>query len=66
MLYGIEANLVDDGVPIAYNDRDRILEDSTYIVFDVETTGLSAVYDAFFIFILVGFLQGVPTNDPED
>ncbi|UTE71060.1 PolC-type DNA polymerase III [Rossellomorea marisflavi] len=45
VLYGIEANLVDDGVPIAYNDRDRILEDSTYIVFDVETTGLSAVYD---------------------
>ncbi|MGM0827216.1 MAG: PolC-type DNA polymerase III [Bacillota bacterium] len=45
LLYGVEANLVDDGVPIAYNDRDLPLEDSTYIVFDVETTGLSAVYD---------------------
>ncbi|WP_078554619.1 PolC-type DNA polymerase III [Bacillus alkalicellulosilyticus] len=45
MLYGVEANLVDDGVPIAYNDTDRELFDETYVVFDVETTGLSAVYN---------------------
>ncbi|WP_430696768.1 PolC-type DNA polymerase III [Metabacillus mangrovi] len=45
ILFGIEANLVDDGVPIAYNDQPRPLEDAAYIVFDVETTGLSAVYD---------------------
>ncbi|WLR52374.1 PolC-type DNA polymerase III [Bacillus tianshenii] len=45
MLYGVEANIVDDGVPIAYNSQDRVLEDETYVVFDVETTGLSAVYD---------------------
>ncbi|RHW36405.1 PolC-type DNA polymerase III [Neobacillus notoginsengisoli] len=45
ILYGIEANLVDDGVPIAYNDSHRKLADETYVVFDVETTGLSAVYD---------------------
>ena len=38
-------NLVDDGVPIAYNSAHRKLEDDTYVVFDVETTGLSAVYD---------------------
>ncbi|RBP95284.1 DNA polymerase-3 subunit alpha (Gram-positive type) [Cytobacillus firmus] len=45
ILYGIEANLVDDGVPIAYNDAHRKLTEDTYVVFDVETTGLSAVYD---------------------
>ncbi|MGR3763897.1 PolC-type DNA polymerase III [Rossellomorea sp. NS-SX7] len=45
VLYGIEANLVDDGVPIGYNETDRPLEDAVYVVFDVETTGLSAVYD---------------------
>lgn len=45
ILYGLEANLVDDGVPIAYNEQHRKLADETYIVFDVETTGLSAVYD---------------------
>lgn len=45
VLYGLEANLVDDGVPIAYNDAHRVLADETYVVFDVETTGLSAVYN---------------------
>lgn len=45
ILYGVEANLVDDGVPIAYNVAHRLLEDDTYVVFDVETTGLSAVYN---------------------
>jgi DNA polymerase III subunit alpha, Gram-positive type len=45
ILYGVEANLVDDGVPIAYNDQHRLLAEDTYVVFDVETTGLSAVYD---------------------
>lgn len=45
VLYGLEANLIDDGVPIAYNESHRKLMDETYVVFDVETTGLSAVYD---------------------
>ncbi|WP_042223740.1 PolC-type DNA polymerase III [Oceanobacillus manasiensis] len=45
VLYGVEANLVDDGVPIAYNEQDIDLASANYIVFDVETTGLSAVYD---------------------
>lgn len=45
IIYGLEVNLVDDGVPIAYNDAHILLEDATYVVFDVETTGLSAVYD---------------------
>ncbi|WP_163101540.1 PolC-type DNA polymerase III [Peribacillus alkalitolerans] len=45
ILYGVEVNLVDDGVPIAYNPSHRLLEDDTFVVFDVETTGLSAVYD---------------------
>jgi len=45
ILYGLEANLVDDGVPIAYNVKDIDLDTAVYVVFDVETTGLSAVYD---------------------
>ncbi len=44
VIYGLEANIIDDGVPIAYNESERELLDETYIVFDVETTGLSAVY----------------------
>ncbi|TCT26733.1 DNA polymerase III catalytic subunit PolC type [Melghiribacillus thermohalophilus] len=45
VIYGVEAYVVDDGIPIAYNEQDRELEDAEYVVFDVETTGLSAVYD---------------------
>lgn len=45
VIYGVEANLVDDGKPIVYDPQDRMLEDETYIVFDVETTGFSNVYD---------------------
>ncbi|MGX1901689.1 PolC-type DNA polymerase III [Thermolongibacillus altinsuensis] len=45
ILYGLEANIVDDGVPIAYNEAHRLLSEDTFVVFDVETTGLSAVYD---------------------
>ncbi|MED1202038.1 PolC-type DNA polymerase III [Heyndrickxia acidicola] len=45
IIYGLEVNLVDDGVPIAYNSTHRLLEEAVYVVFDVETTGLSAVYD---------------------
>ncbi|ANB60225.1 PolC-type DNA polymerase III [Anoxybacteroides amylolyticum] len=45
VLYGVEANIVDDGVPIAYNEAHRLLSDDTFVVFDVETTGLSAVYN---------------------
>ncbi|HDF0195120.1 TPA: PolC-type DNA polymerase III [Staphylococcus aureus] len=45
MIYGMEGMLVDDGVPIAYKPQDVVLKDATYVVFDVETTGLSNQYD---------------------
>ncbi|GAP00761.1 DNA polymerase III catalytic subunit, PolC type [Fructobacillus fructosus] len=47
IIYGMEANVVEDGDPIAYNTNDQVLEDSslTYVAFDLETTGLSAVSD---------------------
>ncbi len=45
IIFGLEAYLVDDGVPIAYNPESRLLKDCTFVVFDVETTGLSAVYN---------------------
>ncbi|PWG00730.1 PolC-type DNA polymerase III [Levilactobacillus bambusae] len=45
MIYGVEANLVDDGEPIAFNSAHVPLNDATYVIFDTETTGLSAIYD---------------------
>lgn len=43
VIFGLEANIVEDKVPIAYNPQDIELNEATYVVFDVETTGLSAV-----------------------
>ncbi|WP_367368526.1 PolC-type DNA polymerase III [Schleiferilactobacillus harbinensis] len=46
VMYGVEINLVDDATPIAYNLRDQPLTgDEEYVVFDIETTGLSAPTD---------------------
>lgn len=45
VLYGVEAYVVNDGEPIAYHPAPVDLDTATYVVFDVETTGLSAVYD---------------------
>lgn len=58
ILYGIEANIVDDGVPIAYNPDHIELADATYVVFDVETTGLSAVYDTIIELAAVKMYKG--------
>ena len=44
-IFGLEANLVEDKVPIVYNSQNLELKDATYVVFDVETTGLSAVHN---------------------
>lgn len=40
VLYGLEGYLVNDGIPIAINDKNENFDD-TFIVFDIETTGFS-------------------------
>lgn len=40
LIYGIEGYLVDDSMGIVVNDRGQSLDDK-YVVFDIETTGLS-------------------------
>ena len=45
VLYGVEMNMVDPDLQIVYHPDDTILEEGTYCVFDLETTGLSARYD---------------------
>ncbi|GBF11277.1 PolC-type DNA polymerase III [Tepidibacillus sp. HK-1] len=45
IVYGVEANVIDDGVPIVHHEESRNLLEDTYVVFDTETTGLSAVYN---------------------
>src|SRR5699024_10676910 len=45
MIFGMEGMLVDDGAPIAYRPQDYDLEQHDFVVFGVETTGLSSKYD---------------------
>ena len=58
VIYGVEANVVDDGIPIAYNVKDYDLNEGTYVVFDVETTGLSSMYDTIIELAGVKLYQG--------
>ncbi|MCY6372513.1 PolC-type DNA polymerase III [Clostridium ganghwense] len=44
VLYGVEAYLVNDGVPVATNIDNKAIDD-IFVVFDIETTGFSSVYD---------------------
>lgn len=58
VIFGMEAYVVNDGEPIAYNPESIELEDATYVVFDVETTGLSAIYDSIIEIAGVKMHQG--------
>ncbi len=41
LIYGLEANVVNDSTEIVLNPQPLELKTATYIVFDIETTGLS-------------------------
>ena len=46
-LYGLELVYADDeAIRITDGKSDQMLSDATYVVFDIETTGLSVIYDA--------------------
>ncbi len=45
VLYGVEANMIDDHALLVLNPADMSYKDREFVIFDVETTGLSSVYD---------------------
>ncbi len=45
LLYGCEMNMVSPELNIVYNATDHLLSEEEYVVFDLETTGLSTRYD---------------------
>lgn len=66
IMYGVEANLVDNGMPIAYNLTDDQLRDATYVIFDTETTGLSAKYDKVIELAAVKMKNGTKIGEFEE
>lgn len=45
VLYGVELNMVDDHLKAVNDTLNQDLASATYVVFDLETTGLSSRYD---------------------
>jgi DNA polymerase-3 subunit alpha (Gram-positive type) len=70
-LYGCEMNMIDDQLEYIYNPSEVELHNATYVVFDFETTGLSARYDRIIEFGAVKFKDGLVVDsmdffvDPE-
>ncbi len=59
VLYGIEMYMVDEKIKYITNPSNDILNKAKYVVFDFETTGLSARYDRIIEFGAVRFEDGV-------
>lgn len=59
ILYGSELYMVDDELEYVFNPSDDILNKATFVVFDFETTGLSARYDRIIEFGAVKFKDGM-------
>lgn len=58
MLYGCEMSMVDRTYRTVFNLRDQRLEDAEYVVFDLETTGLSSRLDDIIEFGAVKMKEG--------
>lgn len=59
ILYGVEMYMVDKKLKPIFNPSNEILNKAKYVVFDFETTGLSARYDEIIEFGAVRFEGGV-------
>lgn len=59
MLYGCELYMIDDKLNPIMNPSPISLEKATYVVFDFETTGLSARYDEIIEFGACKVVQGM-------
>ncbi|AZK47756.1 PolC-type DNA polymerase III [Paenibacillus lentus] len=58
MIYGLEANVVNDDVAVVLNPRSDDLKGATYIVFDIETTGLSVTQNKIIEIAAVKMVEG--------
>lgn len=62
VLYGLEANVVNDAVPMVLEPRSEPLATANYIVFDIETTGLSVTNNKIIELAGVRMREGKEVN----
>ena len=65
VLYGCEMNMVSPMLNIVYNADDQNLNDAEYVVFDLETTGLSTRYDYIIEFGAVVMRKGTVIEEKD-
>ncbi|BDR56313.1 PolC-type DNA polymerase III [Xylocopilactobacillus apis] len=58
VIYGAEINLIDDYTPIIYQTTNESISDVSFVVFDIETTGLSVEYSEIIEIGAVKFSNG--------
>ncbi len=63
MIYGCEVNLVDEKQNYVFNPTNQKLENATYVVLDLETSGLSVVRNNIIEFGAVRVEKGVVVSD---
>lgn len=64
-IYGLNAFIMDDSITATTNPKNLKLKDATYVVFDVETTGLSAERDRLIEIAAVKVKNGVEIDSFE-
>ncbi|MGX7111952.1 PolC-type DNA polymerase III [Gemella cuniculi] len=64
-IYGLNAFIMDDDITATTNKKELKLKESTYVVFDVETTGLSAERDRLIEIAAVKVRNGVEVDSFE-
>ena len=64
-IYGLNAFIMDDSITATTNPKELKLKDATYVVFDVETTGLSAERDRLIEIAAVKVKNGVEIDSFE-
>ncbi len=62
IIYGMEGYLIDDGVPIVIKPRQGRLLDEEFVVFDLETTGLSSTVNEIIEIAAVKIKNGQVTD----
>ena len=62
ILYGIEFYMIEDNLTYIMNPCDKVLNKASYVVFDTETTGLSAKYNRVIEFGAVKVENGTVTS----
>jgi len=59
IIYGCEMNMVDTPIQVVQNSSEAKLEECEYVIFDIETTGLSSQYDWIIEFAAIKIRNGM-------